>query len=200
MDAKLDNVNPELLILLDSLIKDYGKNGFPFLALHVMLLPYVKTINEKQIIKDITANITNSKKTELMNDAIFALVLISKRRVDIQSVIGRVVSYVEFSYDPEIRISLQLLTRLVKDKKLNQKSQQRIYALLNRLAEKIPDCNLDYEYVTDFNYFTLMLAGAMKSQYGAKPATDKWEEIYNDENQFNDVKRGFEKGLSLQLK
>lgn len=85
-----------------------------------------------------------------------------------------------------------------KDKKLNQKSQQRIYALLNRLAEKIPDCNLDYEYVTDFNYFTLMLAGAMKSQYGAKPATDKWEEIYNDEKQFNDVKRGFEKGLSLQ--
>lgn len=200
MDAKLDNVNPELLILLDSLIKDYGKNGFPFLALHVMLLPYVKTINEKQIIKDITANITNSKKTELMNDAIFALVLLSKRRVDIQSVIGRVVSYIEFSYDPEIRISLQLLTRLVKDKKLNQKSQQRIYALLNRLAEKIPDCNLDYEYVTDFNYFILMLAGAMKSQYGAKPATDKWEEIYNDENQFNDVKRGFEKGLSLQLK
>ena len=159
-------------------------------------LPYVKTINEKQIIKDITANITNSKKTVLMNDAIFALVLLSKRRVDIQSVIVRVVSYVEFSYDPEIRISLQLLTRLVKDKKLNQKSQQRIYALLNRLAEKIPDCNLDYEYLTDFNYFTLMLAGSMKSQYGARPATDKWEEIYNDENQFNDVKRGFEKGLS----
>ena len=87
---------------------------------------------------------------------------------------------------------------MVKDKKLTQKSQQRTYALLNRLAEKIPDCNLDYEYVTDFYYFTLMLAGAMKSQYGAKPATDKWEEIYNDENQFNDVKRGFEKGLSLQ--
>jgi len=197
-DAKLDNVNPELLALFDSLIKDYGKNGFPFLALRVMLLPYLKTINEKQIIKDITANITNSKKPVLMNDAIFALVLLSKRRVDIQSVIGRVVSYVEFSYDPEIRISLHLLTQLVKDKKLNQKSQQRIYALLNRLAEKIPDCNLDYEYVTDLNYFTLMLAGAMKSQYGAKPATDKWEEIYNDENQFNDVKRGFEMGLSLQ--
>lgn len=38
----------------------------------------------------------------------------------------------------------------------------------------------------------------MKSQYGAKPATDKWEEIYNDKNQFNDVKRRFEIGLSLQ--
>ena len=115
-----------------------------------MLLPYVITINEKQIIKDITANITNSKKTVLMNDAIFALILICKRRVDIQSVIGRVVSYVEFSYGPEIRSSLRLLTRLVKGKKLTQKSQQRTYALLNRLAEKIPDCNLDYEYVTDF--------------------------------------------------
>lgn len=199
-EANLDNVNPEFLIHLDSLIKDYGENGFPFLALRVMLLPYVNTINEKQIIKDITANITNSKKSILMNDAIFALILISKRRVDIQSVIGRVVSYIEFSHDPEIRNSIQLLTRLVKDKKLNQKSQQRTYALLNRLAEKIPDCNLDYEYVTDFNYFTLMLAGAMISQYGAKPATVKWEEIYNNENQFNDVKRGFEKGLSLQLK
>ena len=144
-------------------------------------------------------NFDNCKyKSILMNNAIFALILISKRRIDIQSVIGRLVSYVEFSYDPEIRNSIQLLTRLVKDKKLNQKSQQRTYALLNRLAEKIPDCNLDYEYVTDFNYFTLLLAGAMISQYGAKPATDKWEEIYNDENQFNDVKRGFEKGLSLQ--
>lgn len=197
-DAKLDNVNPELLVLLDSLIKDYGKNGFSYLALRVMLMPYVPTINEKQIIKDITANITNSKKPILMNDAVFALILLSKRRVDIQSVIGRVVSYIEFSLDPEIRSSLQLLTRLVKDKKLNQKSQQRTYALLNRLAEKIPDCNLDFEYVTDLNYFALMLAGAMKSQYGVKPSTDKWEEIYNDENQFNDVKRGFEKGLSLQ--
>ena len=70
-----------------------------------------------------------------MNNAIFALILISKRRIDIQSVIGRLVSYVEFSYDPEIRNSIQLLTRLVKDKILNQKSQQRTYALLNRFAE-----------------------------------------------------------------
>ena len=42
-----------------------------------------------------------------------------------------------------------------------------------------------------------MLAGAMKSQYGAKPATDKWEEIYNDKNQFKDMKRRFVEGLSL---
>lgn len=196
-NANLSEVDLDILRHLDDLIKEYGQNGFQSVALRVMLMPYLDAINSKQLIKDINANITNSKNSVLMNDAVFALVLLSKKRIDIQSVIGRVVSYIDFSHDPEIRNSIQLLIRLARDKKFNLKIQGRVNTLLNRLYEKIPDSNMEIEYKTDLYYLSLKLAGAMKSRYGATSATDKWEALYHDENVFNDVKRGFERGLSV---
>ena len=195
-EAELTNISIQLLGELYMRIKEYGSVGYPHLHIRSLLLRYHPFDKKKEFSLEINRNLVQIQENKQTWDAFNAMQELSNQKFNIQSMIGRIISLIEFTKSEDVKNSINQLYQLViKDQPFSKSIIRRLYTMIENLYYNIPLYNIQEEVKTDIKYYSMRLAAAIEIHYGPSEGTNLWETLSNDENEYNDVKVGYQRGL-----
>ena len=183
--------------LRESIFKLKEKN-YKYLSLEILLQKYDKSLKEADIKKEIEEKIAVHS---FYFDAVQALIFLSKRNKNFQSIIQRVIHFSMFSNSIMVHDWLYYLMMFVKNEMLSSGSYNELIKMLKHIYEHLEETTDDIELINDIFTNTAKVAGAVAKKLGEKPETNIWKNIgSSDKEIFNEARYAYKYGYELVLK
>lgn len=194
--ANLDNVPSDDIQFLVDAVSKLKEWHFRTLSLRILLCKYDKRLNEASIKKELEENIPLQ---DSHMDVVQALVFLSKRHNNFQSVLKKVLNFCMYSSLPIVYDWLLYLKLFIQRGVLGEGNKQDVLKMLKHIYNNVEDHVQDIDILNDIYVNACKVAGAAAKIWGDTNETDLWKNIStSDKNVFNEVKHAFDYGYILE--
>lgn len=205
MTSLLSNINKEIReelgkeILQDlyDVICIYDDRGITSLPLKIRINQIIKKIKDKEL-REIAFRDILSQEESLRDAARYAIALLVENEVSIQGELTKLTG--RASHYNGASFYLKTLSLLVTKNGMGKKIHSDLFFVMDTLYSNAIDNSIPESEKMDAIHGVCVLAGCcskdkkMMSDKKLSPIIEKWRQYSLDENNFNDVRYGFEQG------
>lgn len=194
--SRCDIVGVSQTLLTDFMdcVVRYNESGVPMIGVMVKLNQYTNYLSEEDMKKHIEDSLLNQNDTICWN-GLQAVKMLSKNSPLKTALLTMMLDYASYAQTSRVADYLHVLSDMViKGVLRKDKYEQRIDAMLDKLALNINKYNVPMESKVDISYWANYLAGAMAAKWCGGNGVMKWREISKDSTCFNDVRVAFDLG------
>ena len=170
--------------------------NFRYLSMLVLLSPYDKRLKEAEIKKEVEDHISNE---DTFMDALQALVFLSKRTDNIQSLLQSIIKFCQYSTSSIVHHWLNYIKFFIWQGLLKDGCHQDVLKMLRHIYNNVESVAEDADLRNDILVYASRVAGAAAQEWGDSTESNLWKEIASNKDVFNEVRYSFEYGYEKDL-
>lgn len=182
-------IRDEFIMILCEL-SDYNLKTILILSL---LSQYLNTSQMSNLFEKIDMSLSNSDNS-IFSDAANALVNLTKKGVDVQNNIDKIINYLETTISEITSDYINILTSLILVKGINISTIRKLIKSFNKLYYNVQRSSISEEFKVDIYYDMNLLLGVLSVLKPSMKIDKNILKQINSENAFNDVKVAYEIG------